>query len=926
MYLRIGLVLCLLLSNNSNLYGSQLIKGDSTTSTATTSFTIGTHAFDIIGGSQSNPSMYIGANAAIADNQYAIARANPKTNLLEALAPANINLNGATEKDSKNNIIPKLETNPLYGAKIDFLKLNNGKPVVVKNGDITVYAYTTAGGTPTLISSDEKVLDANGAETGSIVELAAANGSKGEAFVACTPTTSTTFGAVGGGIALFENKIVNSITTLALQNNKEACALDNTSASIKITNDVVLNNAVEMHWDGGMQCLFIGLQATSGSTAGDGARSIVIGKVAQVTGQTYDEIVFEEFAPAALFTGNDQIIGTATAGSTVSAIKLKTMTTSTRLNYLIINGGNGAANAVGNKIYALPLVSGSNANKGHLAKLDQTPTNSFTANTNFFTGRTLDTAATVSADAPINSSNATKVGGGDLPLNATEEISDLFVAGDCVYASIGTTTATDATGIFYSQAIFDEQGLIANWTPWQQVGGSTNATFGAAINQTNSTFWFLNGADASSVNTIKRTAWGIGSNDGLLGGTTTNESLGLVANLGTLFPKASGGIFSILNTPKEDPALTIPLLIATGSEEVAIINTSAAVGGDFSAGLVQSTNDVIPTTTTASTVASIAGTNLTTLGPIVTSHIATNTGVSWILVGGAGGVAILRQTSGAGWSGTLADLSTLTASFKFEILGSYKYVKKITSDGTYLYILDQDKLDRIALINDDLITGTATTIAQVGTLDGTTTSDVFNDFVVSGNLGLLATSAGLYRTSNANDIKTGTNNWTAITVPEQRTVPCTKLISITPTGLDSGLVDNGNLYVLSSYRGQHQAQINRFYVNSSAAISDTTMQPLPDIYLKGTNSYFINFESFRDNFFTDGALLINSLSKDGTQDSYAHLMQPGILSGIPSFSLKTPYNIPLVDIDKANFISSIVRNSASGALLIGGQFGIQANE
>ena len=91
-------------------------------------------------------------------------------------------------------------------------------------------------------------------------------------------------------------------------------------------------------------------------------------------------------------------------------------------------------------------------------------------------------------------------------------------------------------------------------------------------------------------------------------------------------------------------------------------------------------------------------------------------------------------------------------------------------------------------------------------------------------------------------------------------------------------------------------------------------------------SYFINFESFRDNFFTDGTLLLNSLSQDVDQDSFVNIMKPGINSGNTTAQINPPYNISLTAINQANLISNLVRSTNAGTLLISGEFGIQVNE
>jgi len=911
--MHIRLVLCLLLSSNLNLYSAIIVTGDANNTTQTTSFPIGTHAFDIFGGPLQQPTMYIGANLAISANQYAIARVNNSNNSLQALTPSTINLNNTAG-----------QSNPLSGAKIDFLKLNNDKPVVLIDGSLNIYKYTNVMDQLAVVSAGP-INDTTGATAGALLNLEVANGPLSQSFVACTPNGSSNFGATGSGIALFEYIGTNFVA----QNNNQTCTLDNNSSVIGINNSVNLTNTISMHWSGELGCLFVALEAQSGGTAGNGARSIVVGKVTKVPGQSYDTITFQEFVPSTAITDNNQIIGNTTSNATVTALKIKTLYTSTRLNYLIVVGGNDVASNVGNQVYALPLVSAAGSNLGTLAAYPQTPTNIYS--NNFFIGRTLDTPATSSGDLLTNSDVPAIVGGGDLPLNANELITDLFTSGDSVYASVGTTTDSAATGIWHSQAILDQNGLIAGWTTWELVGGFNGPVFGAAINAVKGSYWYLTGSDASDVDTINITYWGDGNQDGLFGGTTSDAQVGLVSNLSNLFPANTDGLLNLINIPKQNPGLNgISLLIATGAKQVAIINPDAAIAGDYSSGLITSNNDSYPAANSFSTIASITGSNLTTTSAITQAAIVTNTiPMSWLVIGGSQGVSILRQTNGDGWTTPLTSLGDLNSSYGFEIFGNYQFVQKISSDQDFLYILTQQKLDRIPLNSTNLASSTPVieTVAQVGRLPGTIHTDVLNDVIISNDLAFLATSAGLLRVANGSSIQNSTVSWTQVTVPEQLCVPCTKLVSVAPiSNTESSLSDGGNLYLVNSYRGLHQTIINRFYVNINGSIDDSTILPLPDLYIRNSLSYFINFESFRDNFFTDGTLLMNSLSQDANQNSFVNISKPGISSGNTTAQTNPPYNIGLSAINQANLISNLVRSTNAGALLISGQFGIQVNE
>ena len=929
------LALSLLILTEQNIHGTQLISGDATTTTETTSFAIGPTAFAIT----TIPDMYLGAKDAVANNSYAIARAGRTSTNLQALAPATVNLNGV--KDSAN---------PLYGAKINFLKLSNDCPVVVASDGKKVYQFASMtkqkavatdpdGSEQYLILASNNLKDAAGTlEIGAIIDLEAESDGSHHAFAAVTNNANQDFGNSGSGIALVKQVTqTGKANTFVAQNNGSAIALDNTSSAIKINDDVTLANAVTMHWSHELERLFVGVQATTGGNSSSGARSVLVGKIQTVSGQSYEEIVWEKIAPDAVFTGTDQIIGTVGATQNISALRLRTLITSTRLSYLIVAGGNGSATTTGNLIYALPIVNDGSVNQGHLAKIDAasiTETYSTTNKNNtggiinLITSRKLSGVATSSSDLLTTGDAAAKVGGGALPLAANEQIVELFIVGDCVYASTGDTSSASATGLYQSQAILDNIGFVTNWTKWQKVGGYGDKVYGAGLDQIQGLYWRFTGADATSVRTLSRTQWGSGSADGLLGGTTSNASLGLINQINSNF---KNGVYSLTNIPKTNTAaLTdINLLIATGYQQISMINPSQAVSGDFGSNAAGSTSDTIPTTASNTTMINIKGDNLSSIGAIVTSNIATNSSnSSWLAIGGSNGVAILRQTNGAGWAAPITNFSALTTSLKFELFGNYKFVKKISSDSDYLYILTDQKLDRIALNNTDLAAGTASTIAQIGMLSGTSTNGCFNDFIVSGDLGILATNIGLYRVANGASIHDVTVDWTTQLVPEPRALNCVKLISITTSGLEEDLINKSNLYVLSTYHGLHQAQINRFYVYNSGTIDNTTIQPLPDLYLKDSNSYFINFESFRDGFFTNGNLLISYLSHDNSQKSFTQILPPGQVSGFKSANLSSlkSYNLPLDTITQSSFIAGIVNDSNSGALLIAGEFGLQVNE
>lgn len=216
-----------------------------------------------------------------------------------------------------------------------------------------------------------------------------------------------------------------------------------------------------MYWDDQLQCLYIGYDVTtSGNVSGIGARSVVAAHIDATCGT----LSYAKFAPdAAFITGQEtNIIGVRQTGGgnnlNLSVHNLAVLHASTGPSYLIVNGGNGTRSSTGNLLFALPLVDdpSSPATHGTLANKNSALSNGvFTV------------AASSNADIPTNTDPAALIGAGPFPFAALNELSDLVVIGDTVYASSKIPcTSTNEIGIFYSQALFDETGKIIRWTPW----------------------------------------------------------------------------------------------------------------------------------------------------------------------------------------------------------------------------------------------------------------------------------------------------------------------------------------------------------------------------------------------------------------------------------------------------------------------------
>ncbi len=138
-------------------------------------------------------------------------------------------------------------------------------------------------------------------------------------------------------------------------------------------------------------------------------------------------------------------------------------------SYLIFNGtnhagvatdGTGLGAAVLNKIYALPLVvSGDN-----IGKIATSTTHATAANLASETW-----SETASSGANYQSH---VVGGGYLPTHPRSVITGLIVSGKTVFASVANPQGIQGQrGIFFSQAITDNDEKLVAWTAWKKIGG-----------------------------------------------------------------------------------------------------------------------------------------------------------------------------------------------------------------------------------------------------------------------------------------------------------------------------------------------------------------------------------------------------------------------------------------------------------------------
>lgn len=876
---------------------------------------------------------FVGAKTTGAQS-YALAHLPRGADKFVELAPQTVRINGLQDQQ-----------NPLYDAAILHITLlgENYRPVGVPDGQYKNLVFFIDSfsnpekiemlATAPLVTPDAQI-------AGSIVGLAANNTDRGGyVFAATTNKGDDSFGSANSGIAWLAAHFVDvgegdQKTSRFLFNQLGLAALfDNTIDQLKIGADVTFTStAVDMYWDNYFGRLYIAVQLQAGASVADGVKALVVGRIEN------NQLVFASIAPNALFTNQDKIVGATGVNSKVSLHKVRTMLTSTSLNYVIILGGNGGAAATKRLVFALPLVNDpqSAAVHGTLAKKDVLPEDRYGEEEPFrFISRGFKTPATTAADAVTSNDAAAKVGGGPLVIG---DIHDMFVMDDAVFAVIAQADAGFRSGIFYSRAIFDQYGRIISWTNWQRASGAVNdPIFGATLEHSSANFLYLTGQDPNdpnSVKTVKRTEWAGGYDNGL---GFLNKSLA------PAFPRDRGGITGIFDMALNNVGLDdISLLIVTGCQTVALAQTSTSNGGvDPVVGNIFETNKLEFSNGTIDQnlpgpvdprLLIISGGDLNNIGFIRAAEIGIAGSKSWLFVGGDCGLAVLVRNDGIGWDNGLGSgFAGLMADTAFKSIGSYRQIRKLLYDNGFLYVLTDRKLDRIDLANSNFITGNLviTTVADPDQIPGLDNQTALFDFIVSEKFALLATGAGLFRIPNGMDISmvSGAGDWQPVAIPDG-CGPVIQLFTISKTGRaqDIARYEGGNVYALVAYIGKNRAQANRFAIKpvDGGTVNDDTVKPFPDIFVKDTISYFVSFGIFRDWIVSDGAIFFHEINRFMCDNPVINVLWARARSGARFLADKNPA-LPIL-FQGTCFLLPLLRNSATGSWLLAGNEELHINE
>lgn len=648
-----------------------------------------------------------------------------------------------------------------------------------------------------------------------------------------------------------------------------------------------------MHWNSRVEALFVGFDLQAGEQLDAGACALAVGTI---DGAEQFKLI-PAVANTALTPGaHNEIIAGSGPGASVTLHHITSMHTSTDLDYIIVVGGNGPSDQTKNHVYALPLYAPRDKPVTRGIVADATQPLEFGINPkqyHYVAIRSFKTGVEKPEQVTTNNSNVACVGGKPLPNGS---ISKIATIGDVVFVSVEKTYDNYKPGIYSSQALFDKQGAIVNWTEWQPVSSIFDATRSFAISYPHEQIMWLS-TDAENKNYINYSSLSHAAEH------PTPQTKALTQ----AFEK-EGGILFLQAYNTHNPIVGgNPLLIAGSKSKIAFAYNTCSDDQSIE------TNHIATPLTSSYTLDTnnimvIEDATLSTLHTLTTAALAGTQDACYLVVGGSKGLAIACTAAGTG-------LRQHNGSFGFEAharfyhIGSFASVKKIVADDNYIYVLSQKSLSRIEINTSNFATNTIdiTEVAQMSDIQ----MGAFFDMIIADSCALLATASGLYRLDNQLDIRNITRSnaiWKKIHLPET-VIPIIKLATYTKTHQEQDLLKNGGIiHVLGSYRGKNLTHLHRIVVEPTSQVTDSTFTLLSEVYQDANVSNFAGYQTHKELFVTDGATYFSFPSPNNKQPN----LECGLERHEPS---------PLV-FNTQDKIHAIIKNSITGEWMIAGTFGL----
>jgi len=642
------------------------------------------------------------------------------------------------------------------------------------------------------------------------------------------------------------------------------------------------------------------------------ANSCAVGLFCAQYTTTTPDVIFSSVIPDTVAHQGFNTPITAPQNNRVAVANITTTTTSTGLSYIITSRYN---NIGVQSVYAMPMVTKSvdNIDHGKVASFDSIA-QTFKAVGTSYRSQGFDTVIDDAHEINIAGDDGVvarlTVGAGPVPLSAGNFIDQLFAQGDAVYISIYKSFGSGSTpGIFKSQALFDEQGRIISWSPWQRVAGTDDQVLFTTKNYDTGQMMYVSGQES---NTIQQTTW-----------NQTAQLESFIDAVHLNLSSGKGGVQGLMSVSNETTGIeNFTLALATGYQTVVIGQTSSINSGNFT---IDSPQEIV-------TINNSLGLDV---GSVVTTTFADNgSGSNWFFMGGDDGLSVLsNDTTGITFTGSLTALDDLIdAGMSCKTVGSFKFVKKIAHDDSFLYVLTLDGVYRIALVANKFTLNNPADLNPVKVVAASYFGDFASciDMIVDNGFMILGTTNGLYSI----DLQGGLP-----ATPQTISIPgglptVSRLQTISNSHLESGkgFYEHSNLYVLSIDYGTQESRLNRF------AISNGQVEPIQDQLLQGQNGPLVIFDIMYNNLFIDGFFGFVTSYKMGEVLPRLTYVKAGLQGGKSSsqsllpkqtnnFSAVTSERIglfsPVASKNKDYFgFVGMVSDYGSGALIVAAEFGL----
>lgn len=648
--------------------------------------------------------------------------------------------------------------------------------------------------------------------------------------------------------------------------------------------------------------MYVGLDVTG--SVGSQAVGLFAATAVSAADSVPASITFDSVIPDLVASSGIQTPISATGARQVVVANVTTTSTSTGLSYFITS----RYDATGNQsVYAMPMVTMSTdaSDIGKIANFDSIA-QVFKIIGLDYRVQGFDTVIDVSSAAQIDIEGSAivtarlQVGGGSVPVAPGQFISQLSALGDAVYVTVNEASAVGTTpGMFKSQALFDAQGRIMSWSPWQRVAGTDDQILFAVKNRTTDATMYVSGPLAR---TIQQTVW-----------STTNDVATFISAAGSAMSSARGGIQGLFPVSNQTPDISaFTLAVATGNQAVVIAQTGH-VDGDG--------NMVIDSPQNTVTINGDLGLDIGSVVAATFAHHAISNH-NWFFMGGDSGLSVLSDdTTGYAFSGELLTLASLTASGQScKTLGSFKFVKKVVSDNNFLYILTPTAVYQIALDANKFKLVPTADLDPVLVFQATTIDKLASclDMLVDNNMMILGTTAGLYTL----DLATLPATPVAVEIPGGLSAVSRLATVSNQANFDQSFYESSNLYVLTINYALQQARLNRFTITAGV------VAPIQDQLLEGQNGPLLIFDYMSNNVFIDGSLGFTTSYRMGSIPPAVKYLEYTLQAGRSSTQTllaNHTANLSILAVVTSLGVTAITRDYASGCLMIAADFGILAD-